>query len=341
MRGGVEVHRADAPFTADGKVYDAGSWVVRLDQPFRPFAKDLLEAQRYPDIRTSPGGPPVPPYDIAGWTLAYQMGVSATAIEKPFDAPLTRLEAYPTVTGRIRTGPDSVQDAGTRARTRSRRRASTSWIPQRTRSSRPSTSCWRPACRCRAPRRAPAKSAPGMDPRRIRRVRANAGAGRVLTTTIRQHGVTADLRRAAEDGRVAARFARRASALYRSWIANIDEGWTRWVLEQFGFQYTTVTNADIQAGHLADRFDVVIVPSQSPRAILEGHRPDAARPRAGPWSPVPAEYQGGIGDAGVTALKDFVQPGGRSSHSIQASDLGHRSLRRRFHARPRCRAGAR
>ena len=110
MRGGVEIHRADAPFTADGKVYDAGSWVVRLDQPFRPFAKDLLEAQHYPDIRTSPGGPPVPPYDIAGWTLAYQMGVHATAIQKPFDAPLTRLDAYPTVTGRIRTGPDSVQD---------------------------------------------------------------------------------------------------------------------------------------------------------------------------------------------------------------------------------------
>src|SRR4029077_19651431 len=115
MRGGVEIHRADAPFAADGKVYDAGSGVVRLDQPFRPFAKDLLEPQHYPDIRTSPGGPPEPPYDIAGWTLAYQMGVHATAIERPFDAPLTRLDAYPTVTGRIRTGPDSVQDERTPA----------------------------------------------------------------------------------------------------------------------------------------------------------------------------------------------------------------------------------
>ena len=110
-------------------------------------------------------------------------------------------------------------------------------------------------------------------------------------------------------------------ALYRSWIANIDEGWTRWVLEQFGFQYTTVTNADIQAGRLADRFDVVILPSQSPKAILDGHRPDAARPREGPWNPVPAEYQGGVGDVGVAALKAFVDAGGTLVAFDQASDL--------------------
>ncbi len=84
MRGAVEVQRAEGPFSADGTLYPAGTWVVRMDQPFRPFAKDLLEPQRYPDLRSSPGGSPLPPYDTAGWTLAYQMGVNAVAVSAPF-----------------------------------------------------------------------------------------------------------------------------------------------------------------------------------------------------------------------------------------------------------------
>ena len=101
MRGGVEVSRADTDFTADGRAYPAGTWVVRMDQPFRPFALDMLAPQHYPDLRASPGGPPIPPYDTAGWTLAYQMGVRAVPVARPFEARLTRLDAYPTVRGQV------------------------------------------------------------------------------------------------------------------------------------------------------------------------------------------------------------------------------------------------
>ena len=101
MRGAVEVHRADGPFSAEGTLYPAGTWVVRMDQPFRPFAKDLLEPQRYPDLRASAGGPPLPPYDTAGWTLAYQMGVNAVAVNSRFTATLTPLTDYPHIVGRV------------------------------------------------------------------------------------------------------------------------------------------------------------------------------------------------------------------------------------------------
>ncbi len=64
---------------------------------------------------------------------------------------------------------------------------------------------------------------------------------------------------------------------------------------------------------LRDRFDVIVLPDQAPRRIVAGHQP-TDRPREGPWGPVPPEYQGGIGEAGVEALKMFVQAGGRLHH---------------------------
>src|SRR5262249_11949782 len=68
---------------ANGREYKAGSWVVLMDQPFAPLVKELFEPQRYPDLRESPNGPPILPYDVAGWTLPMQMGVE-TAVVKQF-----------------------------------------------------------------------------------------------------------------------------------------------------------------------------------------------------------------------------------------------------------------
>jgi hypothetical protein len=87
--------------------------------------------------------------------------------------------------------------------------------------------------------------------------------------------------------------------LYKSWIANMDEGWTRWVLEQYGFAYETLTDADVRAGNLS-RLDAIILPSQSPDSILHGRAPGR----------MPPEYVGGIGLEGAVELKGFVERGG-------------------------------
>src|SRR5450759_4497424 len=85
---GAEVQQATADFKADGVAYGKGSYVMVLAQPFRPFVKDIMEVQEYPDLRAFPGGPPVPPYDVAEWTLPLQMGVASAEIKSRFDADL-------------------------------------------------------------------------------------------------------------------------------------------------------------------------------------------------------------------------------------------------------------
>src|SRR5206468_1704964 len=87
---GVEVQKAAEVFQAGGRTFAAGSHVILMSQPFRPFAKDLLEKQSYPAQRSSPNGPIERPYDVTGWTLPLQMGVEAIEIEKAFDARLEK-----------------------------------------------------------------------------------------------------------------------------------------------------------------------------------------------------------------------------------------------------------
>jgi len=88
--------------------------------------------------------------------------------------------------------------------------------------------------------------------------------------------------------------------LYRAWMPIIDEGWTRWILENYEFAPVTLRNGDIQAGGLRERFDVIILPDASPEAIRNGFGAGTIR----------GEYTGGIGEIGVSALREFVQAGG-------------------------------
>jgi hypothetical protein len=251
--GAVEISRAKAPFTAGGKQYAAGSFVVMMAQPNRGYAKDLLEPQHHPNRTNGPGGAPKRPYDMAGWTLPYQMGVRADMIKDTFAADLegVRLKVDTTYV---------VSSFGRTVETESR----TVETDRRTNLS--------------------VKTA--MDA-------LKRGARVSMTAT-----------RFSMDDANAAGSSRRLHAprvgVYTSYLAAMDEGWARYVLEQFDVPFTPLEDKDVRAGNLRSRFDTIVLPNQDADAIVNGHAPGA----------MPPEYAGGIGLDGVAALRAFVEGGG-------------------------------
>ena len=193
----------------------AGSYMIFLSQPLRANVKALFEPQAYPDRRTNDGRVERP-YDVAGWTLPFQLGVEAYSVLQIREPPAERRFTL------VRDEREVRRDLGLTAR---------------------------------------------------------SGARSPITNPI-----TRPTR----------------LAVYRGWIANMDEGWTRFVFDTFNVPYESLRDADIRRGGLRARFDVIILPSQRAREIIEGHV-------AGSYPP---EYTGGITDAGVEALRAFVNEGG-------------------------------
>jgi hypothetical protein len=273
--GGVELWRAATAFEADGRSYPAGTLVIPMDQVFARYAKDLLEKQTYPEVRRTPTAPPEPPYDVTAWSLGMQMGVDCVFVKKPVPASanLVRLAESKPPAGTVEgSGAQFVfdykgADAAIAVNRLLKDKASVGF--QRT----------------------------GGDTRIV-----VSGTTRArLESLASQLGITfraAGARKPAAADAVAVHAPR--VGLYQPWTANMDEGWTRWVLEQYEFAPVTLHNADVKAGKLHDRFDVIVLADQQARDIVEGQDAKAIRP----------EYRGGIGEEGVQALKAFVADGG-------------------------------
>lgn len=105
-------------------------------------------------------------------------------------------------------------------------------------------------------------------------------------------------------------------AIYRPWTGNMDEGWCRWVLEQFNLPYVSLTDSVAKAGKLRDHFDVLLVPDMSLREMRNGNSPTETPPR----------YAGGLGSAGIDAIREFVTNGGTLVLLDHASELATESL---------------
>ncbi|MBI3281016.1 MAG: peptidase M14 [Acidobacteria bacterium] len=256
--GMIEIERAAKPFQAGEREYPAGSYVIRMQQPYSAWAKTLLERQDYPDLRLYPGGPPKRPYDVTAQTLPLLMGVEVDTIEKPFAAELAPVKTVAfTPAQRVASGL-SARDIG-------------SW-------------------------------------REINKQWKNG-------STVWRDSVTGDFFTALGANRNLLKQPR--IGLYKSYIPSMDEGWTRWLLEQFGFAYTSLFSRDFDDARLKN-FDVIIFPDQRAAAIHSGHRPGS----------MPDEFTGGLGEQGAEALRRYLAAGGRLiflNHAVEYA-LDHLNL---------------
>jgi len=284
LAAGVEVHRATAPFTADGAEYGAGTYVVLMAQPLRPYAKDLLEAQHYPDRRLFPGGPPEPPYDEAGWTLPYKMGLNVVEVQKPFAARLEAVTSLRPTAGQVIGArgaavafpPDSNATTVLVNRLLAAH-VEVTWTDERIQD--------------------PVAALP---PHSFV-VRTDAKSAAALGKALVDLPVTGRTLSVVPHGR---RLSLPRIGLYQPWGGNVDEGWTRWVFDRFEMPYTTLHNEDIRRGNLVRSFDVIILPSISAQEIISGE----ATVQGAPTLPPP--YAGGLWSDGVARLAEFVRLGG-------------------------------
>ena len=106
----VTVHRATAPFAAAGKSYPSGSFVVFTNQAFRPHVIDMFEPQDHPNVIPYPGAPPTRPYDNAGWTLAFQMGVAFDRVLEGFTGPFQKVTDWNLPVPRVTLPCERVQN---------------------------------------------------------------------------------------------------------------------------------------------------------------------------------------------------------------------------------------
>jgi len=281
--GGVEIHKAEEDFTADGGSYPQGTYIIYMVQPYGAYAKALLEEQAYPEIREYPDAPLKTPYDVVAHTLPLLMGVEVVRIDSPFKAKATLLEKIDKPEGKIEfvdsafgfVWGNTTNDDTVALNRLIKKGHKIFW------------------------------GAENFD-----------AEGKVYppgTMIVElKDGLIEDLRQIVKDLHVHFEGLKKKPQLkgyelkqvrlgvYKSWTAPIDEGWTRWVLEQYEIPYASIYDKEIRAGNLNQQFDVILFPDMREEAIINGISEKL----------VPPEYSGGIGEVGVKNIKEFIEQGG-------------------------------
>jgi len=318
-RAGVRVEQAARSFNAGGVEYPEETYVVRLAQVYGRYAKEMLELQSYPEIRLAPDLPPLPPYDVTAWSLGLQMGVGVEFVDRPFEASLRVVNGVPLPAGGVEGRGDLYIIS-----------------PEHNDAFTAVNRLWEM----------------GAQVRRARSSVAVGGDGRVLPpgAFVVESVSREDMDRIGRELGIRIQAVLRVQggelldlpkpriAIFQPWQSNMDEGWTRWVLEAYGFDYDVLHPQDFQAAaaaagvgpvgdfevtpeyrnqwppHVEDRsgskvlseplsehYDVILFTHQNGSSILGGSSSRTT----------PEPYRMGLGEVGLAALEDFVKRGGR------------------------------
>jgi hypothetical protein len=276
-------------FTADN-----GDFWIPLAQPYGKFVREMFETQRYPEVKAVAGKEIVRPYDVSAWTLPLMMGVSVEKATLP--EGLARYHPIanplPAVSGvAFAIAPGSPQNAKV--------------VNAALRAKGAVVSIARAAV-AQGDRTWPAGT-----------VFLDAGGARAGAAVLPDSAVEWAPVESAPPGLERVRAPR--VGLYKPWAASMDEGWTRWVLEQYGFDPKSVDNKAVRAGGLAEKFDVIVLPDVAKEIITSGRsRVEEGDMRY--FADLPPEYAGGLEKEGAKALNDFVQSGGTVVAFDSASD---------------------
>ena len=327
--GDVEVGRATGDFDLEGKHYAAGSYIVSLEQPYGGFAKTILEVQEYPNIPEYPGGPLQRPYDVTAQTLPLLFGVTAVPVN-----------------GKVAVATKAVDTAVPAAGTFEKSSTGNGYLL----TDKTNSSLYALFTLLAKGVHAYRLTGPDSDP------------GTIYIPN--QKGVESGLEAVAQSFSIHIMPAGKPQAgsalevhlprigLYQSWVPSMDEGWTRWIFDQNHIPYTRLVDADIRKGDLHQRFDVILIPDNSPAAITSGRRgfggetpvstPNtknapqrSAKKSAGeegahaetpstqePLAPqTPSEFRGGLGKDGTASLNAFVEAGGTVITLNRASEV--------------------
>ena len=308
---GIEVQRASAEFTHEGKVYDTGSFVVSMAQPKTGVIRYLLGRTFYPDnsYTRDKNDNPIRPYDMSADVMAEFMGVRVEAAEAAVAAEaagLAKVGSEIVLAGRVSKGANGYVIDG---------RLNDAF--------RAVNLLWDKSVRVRRVSRTTAGVRPGD-------FVVSSAPDAVVQDVARQTGV--DFGALATDVTAQSYEVRRLRiGMYQRYYGgNMDEGWTRWVLEQWGFPYRSLFDAEIKAGNLAAKYDVIILPDDNVRMITGERAPPGAGGGGGGFGgqqpEPPPEFRSGIGAEGVAGLKAFVQSGGTLVTFAEAGDFAIQKL---------------
>ena len=293
LKNGVTVHQATDDFNVGGKDYPAGSYVVVTAQAFRPHVIDMFEPQNHPNDFQYPGGPPIAPYDNAGWTLALQMGVEFDRILDGFSGPFQPIpwlaEPLPGTVAGADSPAGYVVDHVNAAFTAVNRILASGgqvfWIEETFDAAGTSFE-------------------PGAF-----FIPAAAATRSELEDWATQLGLSFHAVAAAPASTFELTHAR--VGLWDRYGGSMPSGWTRYVLEDFEFNFEVIYPPDIDAGNLNDRFDVIVLPDG---AMGGGRGFSFGGPGEEFLATLPDSLRGRVGslssETSVPALREFVENGG-------------------------------